>query len=250
MDDITADSKPDPQTGDTAVESDRLRPIVRLRLGLVHRASTRLPAGVVLGMIAVLAASGLAFGAQMLPILQSGNPAASQMEGQLTPATPVVVSDQEEPTALPTLAPEDSPASSQMSPELEPTLVPSDPPNGVTSPTSTPRPIIHATLPPSGYLSFAAKAEGGCARLYWAAFDDPSRAYYRVVRSTDAGVEWPLGAHDTLVASFRDAGQVSTLDCPAAGTYTYRVFVDEATSAGYVVLVSSNSMTIALIGST
>jgi hypothetical protein len=228
MDHINSDPGPEPETGEARVESDRLQPIVRS----VRRASARWPAGFVLAMVAVLAVSGLAFGAQMLPALQDGNSAARQSV-DLSSVEPVIVGD-DDPTAEPTLHSGEWPTS------------PTDSPTAITTLT----PTGHPTLPPSGYLSFLVEADGGCARLYWASFDDPSRAYYRIVRSTDSGVEWPLGAGDTLVASVRDASQLTLLDCPAAGTYTYRVFVDKATSAGYVVLVSSHSMQITLAGST
>jgi hypothetical protein len=250
MDHINADPGPNPEAGDANVESDRLRPIVRR----VRRSTRRWPAGFVLAVIAVLAASGLAFGAQVLPALQSSDQAAGQMQDQ---PTPVVLGGEDDPTAPPTLIPEDSPSAGPTSPDLEPTLSPTDPPTPIPTdvPTATPSPLVtsrptsHPTLPPSGYLSFAVQPEGGCGRLNWASFDDPSKAYYRIVRSTDASVEWPLGAGDTLVASSRDSSQLTLLDCPAAGTYTYRVFVDKATSAGYVVLVSSHSLTITLAGS-
>lgn len=71
MDDVNADRGPNPETGDAGVESDRLRPITRLLPRLAGRSNARWPAGLVLATIAVLAASGLAFGAQMLPALQT-----------------------------------------------------------------------------------------------------------------------------------------------------------------------------------
>jgi hypothetical protein len=107
MDDINADLEPDSETGDPSVESGRLRPITRLLPGLVRRSNARWPVGLVLAMIVVLAASGLAFGAQVVPVFQSGNPATHQMVSQPLSATPVVVLEgSDDPTALPTLAPE------------------------------------------------------------------------------------------------------------------------------------------------
>jgi len=75
MDEINANLGPDPETGGASVQSDRLRPIIRL----VRRSNARWPAGLVVAIIVVLAASGLAFAAQMVPVLHSGSPAASQM---------------------------------------------------------------------------------------------------------------------------------------------------------------------------
>jgi hypothetical protein len=220
MDGIDQGPGPDLATGDAYVESDRLTPIVRL----VRPSNFRWPAGIVMAVIAVLATSGLAFGAQIVPALQGGGSATVQMAVHpLGSVTGVVVGD--DPTPEPTLATSGSPMASDLGPTTNP------------------------TLPPSGYLSFSVQAEDHCARLNWAPFDDPNRAYYRIVRSTDAGVEWPLGAGDTLIASIRDASQLTFRDCPTAGTYTYRVFVDKATTAGYVVLVSSHSLTITLSGS-
>ena len=267
MDEINTDLGSDPGTGEARIESDRLQPVIRLR----GRSKARWPMGFLVAVVAVLAASGLALGAEILPVLQSGGPGAHEAARQaLVEPTPLLIdgstdpTDPTEPTDAPTPAPTPTrtshPASapSQM-PTLDPTVSPTAIPTvvpTVTARPTTPRSVATAhptnqtTMPPSGYLSFAVQNEGGCARLYWASFDDPSRAYYRIVRSTDPSAEWPLGANDTLAASVRDASQVTALDCPAAGTYTYRVFVDTATTAGYVVLVSSHSLTITLGGST
>jgi hypothetical protein len=141
MDDINADLGPDPETGDASVKSDRLRPVVRV----VHRSSARWPAGFVLAMVVVLASSALALGAQVLPALQNGNPAASQMVGQPPSATPLVLED--DPTATPTLVPEETPTSGPTSPGLEPPLNPTDPPS--PTPTHVPTPIVTSRTTPS-----------------------------------------------------------------------------------------------------
>jgi hypothetical protein len=188
MDDINADLGPDPETGDGSVKSDRLRPVVRV----VRRSSARWPAGFVLAMVVVLASSALALGAQVLPALQNGNPAASQMVGQPPSATPLVLED--DPTATPTRTAVETPTSVPTSPGLEPTLNPTDPPSPTQTHAPTPtvysgttaHPTIAPTLAPAptatpvaldmGPLHVTANTNGTYT-ITWNAYTGPLNIY-------------------------------------------------------------------------
>jgi hypothetical protein len=77
-------------------------------------------------------------------------------------------------------------------------------------------------------------------KIRWSAFDGAGFDYYKVVRSTDSTVSWPLGPGDHLVAAIGDPGQTWAWDGGAApDTYWYRVFAVRSAEGGYVVLARS-----------
>jgi hypothetical protein len=65
--------------------------------------------------------------------------------------------------------------------------------------------------------------------------------YYKVVRSSDSTVKWPLGAYDSLVFYTGDRNTTIFVDTEAdpGTTYYYRVFCLDSTSYGYVTLNST-----------
>ena len=127
------------------------------------------------------------------------------------------VTDKPDPKAEPTAKP---------TPKAEPKPAPTEKPD----PTAAPKPQTMglALYNGDGYVKVAWST---CA----ADFD-----YYKVVRSTDSTVRWPLGANDTLVGALSPGTtHMADKSAPADRTVWYRVFCVRKTSAGYSILNST-----------
>lgn len=95
----------------------------------------------------------------------------------------------------------------------------------------------------SGVTGMTLDAQGftGKVKLMWSKFTGEEFSYYKVVRSTDATVTWPLGGNDTLIKWTHDRWETSYKDHPPCGTtFFYRVFAVTSGSDGYQVLDASN----------
>jgi hypothetical protein len=81
----------------------------------------------------------------------------------------------------------------------------------------------------------------GHPKLVWTSCAGLDFDYYKVVRSKDEPVSWPLGDGDTLVAAVGVDGATKLYDgeAPAGKTLWYRVFCVRSTEAGYVTVASS-----------
>jgi len=74
-------------------------------------------------------------------------------------------------------------------------------------------------------------------------FDGDGFAFYKLVRSTDASVSWPMGAGDSLAAYASSPDDTYFKDYPACGKeWHYRVFAVGNGEAGYPVLAASNTV--------
>jgi hypothetical protein len=80
--------------------------------------------------------------------------------------------------------------------------------------------------------------EGGVAADWTACGVDGFDAY-KLVRSTDPTVSWPMGEHDSLAGVTEDATAFLDHDAPAGKTLYYRVFCVDRVGDGYRVLRSS-----------
>jgi hypothetical protein len=82
--------------------------------------------------------------------------------------------------------------------------------------------------------------------IHWTACSGAEFSYYKVVRSTDATVAWPLGENDTLVGVVGADGDRVVYDGEAPGgkTLYYRVFCVRSTESGYVTVAASVVMSI------
>ncbi len=111
---------------------------------------------------------------------------------------------------------------------------PKDPP-----PTDNPdpKPTHHRPDPLGLRLS---NVEGG-VKVDWTACGADRFDLYKIVRSTDPRVRWPLGAHDRLVGVVRERGTTMFIDrhAPAGKKVWYRVFCIDKTAHGYRVLNST-----------
>jgi len=96
-------------------------------------------------------------------------------------------------------------------------------------------------------LTLEVSISGGQVALAWTRYQGEDFACYKVVRSTDATVSWPLGEGDTLVAAISDIDKLSTVDAaPTGQTFTYEVFAVKSSDDNYAMLVGSNVVTIAV----
>ena len=108
---------------------------------------------------------------------------------------------------------------------------------GVTTPA--PDPTTNPIVGPELTVSLN---DGGHPVVDWTACSGADFSYYKVVRSKDATVTWPIGENDSLIAVVGPDGGTITTDtaAPAGITVYYRVFCVRATDAGYVVVAASD----------
>jgi hypothetical protein len=99
------------------------------------------------------------------------------------------------------------------------------------------------TKPPqeTGTLGLEAWTKEGHVKLAWSKYGGDGFEYYKVVRSKDATVKWPLGEGDELVGVIGDRFSPWFADSAPCGTeWHYRVFAVRHTEDGYKVLAASN----------
>jgi hypothetical protein len=97
--------------------------------------------------------------------------------------------------------------------------------------------------PAPSVLALEAWTKNGYVKLGWSKYLGEAFAYYKVVRSKDAPVTWPMGEKDTLVAAIGDPYAPWFADKPACGhEFHYRVFAVGHGEEGYVVLSASNTV--------
>jgi hypothetical protein len=95
--------------------------------------------------------------------------------------------------------------------------------------------------PASDHLGLGAWVKEGKVKLAWSKFSGEGFTYYKVVRSKDQWVTWPLGEKDTLIAAVGDRSATWAVDpAPCGHEFHYRVFAVHAGEDGYTVLAASN----------
>jgi hypothetical protein len=211
--------RPDPENGPNgaSVEDDFTQPLRPMK-GISHR---RLPAALPFALAGILVVSSIAFGATVVRNLV---PSAS--------ATPVVVGD-DDPTEAPTLEITEAPT-------LEITAAPTQEPT-----------VAPTVAPTQQVLTVAATLSGNKVKVDWTRYQGADFAYYKVVRSTDELVSWPLGAGDKLVAAISDIDTLTFTDCPPAGTTVYfEVFAVKNSESGYATLADSNVVSVKMPAAT
>jgi hypothetical protein len=215
--------RPDPENGSNGarVEDDFIKPLRPMK-SISHR---RLPAALPFALAGILVVSSVAFGATIVRNLVL--PSAS--------ATPVVVGD-DDPTEAPTLEITEAPS-------VEPSVAPTQEPT--VAPTAEP------SAPAEHVLTLAATVSGNKVKIDWTRYQGEDFAYYKVVRSTDELVSWPLGAGDKLVAAISDIDTLTFTDCPPAGTTVYfQVFAVKNSESGYETLADSNIVSVKMPAAT
>jgi hypothetical protein len=97
--------------------------------------------------------------------------------------------------------------------------------------------------PEPSVLGLEAWTKGSYVKLGWTKYLGDGFEYYKLVRSKDATVTWPLGEKDTLVAAIGDPYSPWFADKPGCGhEFHYRVFAVRHGEGGYVVLSASNTV--------
>ncbi len=86
-------------------------------------------------------------------------------------------------------------------------------------PTTAPKPALET-------LGVTLRLDGSKVVIDWTACDPAGFRYYKVVRSTNEGVTWPLGIGDSLVGAVEDMGKTIMVDAkaPAGKKVYYKVF--------------------------
>jgi len=118
------------------------------------------------------------------------------------------------------------------------------PVRAIETPAPEPPP---APQPAQAALELILSLKEGHPYVDWTRYEGDGFDYYKVVRSKDSSVGWPLGENDALVGAFEDPAKTAMLDGEAHGatTYWYRVFAVRRTETGYKVLASSAARKIA-----
>lgn len=121
-------------------------------------------------------------------------------------------------------------------PDADPTENPGEP-DPTAKPTEKPDP----TKAPVETINLAVVIKEGHPFMEWGACNGLDFDYYKVVRSTDATVSWPLGDGDDLIAVVERGGDRRAYDgdAPQGHKARYRVFCVRATEDGYKVIRSS-----------
>lgn len=135
--------------------------------------------------------------------------------------------------------PDATPKPDDDKPEATPTPKPAE-----KHPDATPKPTQKPTekpAPDTTPLSLEAWVKEGKVKLAWSKFGGDGFAYYKVVRSKDVTVGWPLTWGDELVAAISDRYSPWAVDAAPCGIeFHYRVFAVRHTDDGYAVLAASN----------
>lgn len=107
----------------------------------------------------------------------------------------------------------------------------------ITTPAPTPKPTPAA----GSVIGLEVALSEGHPFLDWTECTGLDFDYYKVVRSTDATVTWPMGDGDSLVAAIGADGKTKAWDGKAPGgtTVYYRVFCVRSSEAGYVSVAAS-----------
>ena len=126
----------------------------------------------------------------------------------------------------------------------EPGDEPTDKPDATPTPTEKP----DATKPPTEAIALGLAIKEGNPFMEWGSCAGLDFDVYKVVRSTNSGVSWPLGEGDTLIAVVERGGTRKAWDgdAPHGVKVWYRVFCVRHTEDGYKVVNSSPAKGIAV----
>ena len=125
----------------------------------------------------------------------------------------------------------------------EPT--PTDKPGSGDKPDPKPDPT-HKPKPHPELLGLRLSNVDGGIKVDWTACHRRGFDAYKVVRSTDASVSWPLGENDSLVRVVHNRYRTAMVDsdAPVGAKVWYRVFCVNKTADGYKVLGATRAKSI------
>ncbi|HET8778156.1 MAG TPA: hypothetical protein VFN76_10890, partial [Candidatus Limnocylindria bacterium] len=124
-------------------------------------------------------------------------------------------------------------------PKTQPTAKPKPVETTKPAPTQQPAPVTQGVLALQGW------PKDSKAKLSWSAFGGDGFEYYKLVRSGDTMVTWPTSGDDVLAGVISDRNSPFYADKPPCGTpWNYAVFAVRHGEAGYLVLATSNVVTV------
>lgn len=151
------------------------------------------------------------------------------------------------PKAEPTKTDQPAPAKTDVpkpveQPKAEPTAKPKP---AETSKPAPPAPTAKPAPAAPGVLALQGFARETKAKLSWTAYGGDGFEYYKLVRSGDAMITWPTTSDDELVGVISDRSSPFFADRPPCGIpWSYAVFAVRHGEGGYVILATSNVVTI------
>jgi hypothetical protein len=109
----------------------------------------------------------------------------------------------------------------------------------ISTPAPTPKP--EPTDDGKADMAISVTLKEGHPLIDWTACSGVDFDYYKVVRSTDSTVTWPVGDNDSKVAAVGKDGETKAWDtnAPAGKKVYYRVFCIRETETGSVAVASS-----------
>jgi hypothetical protein len=231
--------------------NDRLRPASPDRT----RIRTRLAAGLPLAAATVLTVAAVALGSSVLrPALEAAHhPDATGQAAASEPAADATDGSTAEPQRTDGIAWSQDPKDEATElPTAEPTPEATPEPTAKAEPTPKPEPKATPRPVESGTIGLTVASADGRVKLVWTQYSGDRFHYYKIVRSTDSTVRWPLGEKDTLVAYTENQEQTKLIDetAPCGTRVWYRVFAVTSGETGYTVLAASPTRGITVEGCT
>lgn len=219
---------------------------------------TRVAAAVPGAVGAALLVGAVAFGATALRGVADRaepTPAAARPEFGVAVANARASQVRHDPAPDGTTPPTDPTASPTPSPTATAEPTPAEVAKADPTPTPKPQPVQTAkpvpTKPPAppasnpAALALEGWAQDSKAKLAWKPFQGAGFEYYKVVRSGDGMVTWPTTGDDELVGVIGDPSATWYADKPPCGTpWFYAVFAVRSSDAGYMVLATSNVVSV------
>ena len=191
---------------------------------------------------AILLVAALALGATTvvpLTLTAATDPTCQDEQGNIIPCDPTPTPG--DPTATPG-DPAPNPGGGD---HEQPTPTNKPDPGDKHDPNKDPNPT-HKPKPDPELLGLRLWNGAGGVKVDWTVCHRRGFDAYKVVRSTDDQVSWPLGDNDTLIAVIHNRFRTAFVDAtaPVGQKVWYRVFCVDKTADGYKVLGSSRAKSI------
>lgn len=225
---VTPATDPEPEL----LEPDAAGRLVPVR-GITARGSRSFATALPSALVAVLVVASLAFGAAGGFDLVAGRGDTAAV------------------TAAPPLATEPAPvtdATAAAPAHADGGDATAEPTDEVATDEPAEEPTVEPTQAPVLAIHLEADAAPGTVRLSWTSCAPDGFAWWKVVRSRDARVTWPLEDDDRLVLASDDPARTSAkdADAPEGRTLAYRVFALVDGPDGWTVACASNTVKVAV----
>jgi hypothetical protein len=210
-----------------------------------------MPSAMPAATAAALLVAALALGATTvvpLALTAATDPVCQDEQGNIIPCDPPPggpTATPGDPTPTPTPTPTATPGDPAPTPGGGGVEPPTSNPGGKHDPNKDPDPT-HKPKPHPELLGLRLSNVGDGVKVDWTVCHRRGFDVYKVVRSTDEKVTWPLGDNDTLVAVIHNRYRTEMVDpgAPVGVKVWYRVFCVDKTADGYKVLGSTRAKSI------